>query len=122
MNYLIEVQVKYPTTVVRYSITVYQNIKGEFQITKQQFTDIPKFNADNLRPVSNLKDLPILSDIEAALRRDFTEVTEYSISQVSFNEPYYVFIMINKSGARVRVTFIYDIVQDKVTIIDAQNM
>ena len=35
MNYLIEVQVKYPTTVVRYSITVYQNIKGEFQITKQ---------------------------------------------------------------------------------------
>ena len=119
-NFQFQIEVRYSTSVVvRYVIVVYQNLNKVYEITSQEFVNVPEFNFGNLKRVPNLRDIPLLADIQAAFRRDFAsqaaELTDILEAEVS--EPYYVFLFATKSNRRFKVAVSYDVIRDKIDLL-----
>lgn len=124
VNYQFFIDVKYSSTVVlRYLILVTESANGAFEIKKQDFTELAPFDATKLRIISNVNETPYWKDIEPILRNKVVELKSYAeFTQAEVSEPYYVLTFKKTDGAKIKITFLYNIFKQEITIIKQEEI
>lgn len=55
------------------------------------------------------------------MQRDFDKAyAELSIVEAYVYGPYYVFLMVSKSGYKIRLAIMYDVIKDKIKVLGYQ--
>ena len=124
VNYQFFIDVKYSSTVVlRYLILVTESPTGGFEIKKQDFTELAPFDASKLRIISNVNETPYWKEIEPILRSKAVELKTYTeFTQAEVSEPYYVLTFKKTDGAKIKITFLYNIFKQEITIIKQEEI
>ncbi len=119
MNYQFELEVTYSRTVtVKYVVVIFASLSKTYEITRSEFVDLPQFNTANLRSFSSVTEVAYFTDIDALLRKELKDklTAEFQLASIDAFEPYFVFGYRNKIGTVIRVSLIYNIVKQTVTV------
>ena len=119
MNYQFDLEISYSRTVnVKYVVVIFASLSRTYEITRSEFVDLPQLNTANLRSFSSVTEVTYFSDIDTLIRKELKDklTVEYELTSIDASEPYFVFGYRNKIGTVIRISLIYNIVKQTVTV------
>lgn len=123
-NYKFTVQVKYTTQInLTYILIVHISTKNVITLTSGDFSRLPQFQANRLVRVININSITYINIIQQQIRSLYANDLNIcgTLQEVWADEPYYTFIYVSSQGAIFRITFLFEILSQKISVISVER-
>ena len=109
--------------IVNYLIHILKSSStGQFEITDQGFVQIPDLNTADLKVIGT-NDSPFIKDILVSLRQQYgKQMSDHpTLKKLEVAEPHFVLTFENPTGSSIKMTGLYNIVQNEVSVLSVEQ-